>query len=230
MKYGQRITIKDGVSYLGIIPLPASDLGRDADVVISDDGRMTEMQGGGKAREALRINAYLLKRATPLVPTDAQWQQIDLAYGGYVIEMGDTADYTDFAAFQQHIAAAGLNTAWDENARTLAVQYTSGQDTLECGYRTDYAGDWDKKVPTDQCFPYRRVNGQWPYLPAGINRDSTCSQQGTTGTLVNSGATLHTEAGHMGYLLAEPQRGEFIGMNPFPDLTACSLEVPGGIR
>ena len=35
MKYGQRITIKDGVSYIGIIPLPAANLERDADVVIS---------------------------------------------------------------------------------------------------------------------------------------------------------------------------------------------------
>ena len=64
----------------------------------ADDGRMTEMQGGGKAREALRINAYIMKRDTPLTPTDAEWQQIDLAYGGYVVEMGDTAEYADFAA------------------------------------------------------------------------------------------------------------------------------------
>ena len=78
--------------------------------------------------------------------------------------------------------------------------------------------------------PTGGVNGQWPYLPAGINRDSTCSQQGTTGMLTKQGAILRTEAGHMGYLLAEPQSGEFIGMNPFPDLTAWSLDVPGGIR
>lgn len=199
-------------------------------MVIADDGKMTEMQGGGKAREALRINAYIMKRSTPMTPTDAEWQQLDLAYGGYVIEMGDNAEYKTFGAFQHHIARALLHTAWDQHAHTLAVLYRSGKDTLECGYRTDYAGDWEHKIPTDQCFPYRRVNGQWPYLPPGINRDSTCSQQGTTGMLTKRGATLRTEAGHMGYLLAEPHSGEFIGMNPFPDLTAWSLDLPGGIR
>jgi hypothetical protein len=33
-KQGQRITIKDGVTYIGVIPLPATNLGRDTEVVL----------------------------------------------------------------------------------------------------------------------------------------------------------------------------------------------------
>src|SRR5262249_31294665 len=42
IKAGQVITIKDGVSYIGIIPLPATDLGRTDEVVIG-------FGGGGKS-------------------------------------------------------------------------------------------------------------------------------------------------------------------------------------
>ena len=38
LKAGQVITIKDGVSYIGIIPLPATDLGRTDEVVIGSGG------------------------------------------------------------------------------------------------------------------------------------------------------------------------------------------------
>ena len=65
-KFGQRITIKDGLSYIGLIPIPPSKFPRTDEVVLSDDGEMTEMQGGGKVREALRINAYLVQSDTPL--------------------------------------------------------------------------------------------------------------------------------------------------------------------
>ena len=41
-KQGQKITIHDGVSYLGIIPLPATDLGRDAEVILQRACRSRE--------------------------------------------------------------------------------------------------------------------------------------------------------------------------------------------
>jgi hypothetical protein len=228
-KYGQRITLKDGVSFVGLIPLPAPDLGRDTDVVISDSGVLTEMQGGGQAREALRIDAYLLKRDAPLDKAAADWTAIDRAYMGFVVEMGDAAEYADFAAFQAHIAAAKLDVAWDAAKQIANVRYASGKDLLECGYRPEYEGNWDRKVPTDQCFPYRRVNGAWPYLPDGVNRDSTCTVQGTTGRLEKLGAVLRTDAGHMGYLLADPATHSFVGINPFPDPVRLALSVPGGV-
>jgi hypothetical protein len=51
-RFGQRFTIKDGVTFLGIIPLlGATDLGRDEQVVLSDEGELTEMQGGGRVEQ-----------------------------------------------------------------------------------------------------------------------------------------------------------------------------------
>ena len=228
-KFGQRIALHDGVTYVGIIPIRPPDFERDAEVVLADDGVMTEMQGGGKAREALRIDAYLMKLAAPMEKTDANFAKLDRAWMGCVLEIGDASEYGDFAAFQKHLASAKLDTRWEDAATTLHVTYTSANDKLECGYRTDYGGDWDRQIPTDQCFPYRRVNGVWPYLADGIDRDTTLAQQGRAGRLEKNGAVLTCEPGKMAYLQTEPKTGTFVGWNPLPDAAGeWSLAVPGG--
>lgn len=227
--YGGRIAIRDGGTYIGLIPIPAGDLERTIDCEIVDDGVMTEMQGGGKAREALRINAFMMGLLEPKklgALQDDEWQRIDLAWGGYVVEVGDSAEHGDFAAFRRHLAAAALETRWEPAAKTLHVAYRSGDRTLELGYRTDYAGGWNRTVPTDQCFSYRRVNGQWPYLAEGINRDTSATIQGTTGRLEKNGAVLDVGKGNMGYLVSLPTKGVVVAWNPFPDLVPFALDLP----
>ncbi len=223
-KFGQRITIKDGLSYIGLIPIPPSKFPRTDEVVLADDGEMTEMQGGGKVREALRINAYLVKSDTLL--DTGTIDRLDLAYAGYVIEVADATEYPSFVAFQEHLRDADLDLQWDDQAQMLAVVYKSGSDTLECGYQPGYGGDWDRRVPTDQCFPYRRVNGVWPYLADGVERDTTLSQISRTGRLEKNGATLVTQRGTMAYLLTEPVTGSYIAMNPFPEPAGFALTLP----
>lgn len=226
-RLNQRITIKDGVSYLGIIPVPATDLGRTAELVLSR-GVEQEMQGGGKATPALLIESYNYKSDTPLRKNKPDWKKIDQAYGGFVIEMGDVTEYGSFEAFRKHIAEAKLSVGWDAQQALLAVDYRSGDDHIECGYRPEYEGDWDHNVPTDQCFPYRRVNGEWPYLPDGIERDSTLSQQGTTGRLDKNCAVLLSEPGRMTYLQTEPRSWTCAGFNPLPSPCLWSLDMLGG--
>ncbi len=224
VKAGQHITVHDGVSYLAITPLPSTDLGRTDEIVITDQtGSMIAMQGGGQAKPTLLIEQYNLQRDTPL-PVDADWNKIDQAYGGYAIELGDEAEYPDFRAFQRHIEGAKLEASWDAAKKELDVSYHSGDDTLEAGYLPEYSSGG-----TDKLFSYRRVNGAWPYNAPGIDRDSTLTIQGTTGKLEKRGAVLTTEAGRMAYLQTEPITGTYAGFNPFPDLTAWSLGVPGGI-
>ena len=67
------------------------------------------------------------------------------------------------------------------------MTYRSGQDVMEAGFTTDFAqSEVHYAVPPGQhtkAVPYRRINGAWPYLPPGIDRDTTLSQQGTTGRL-----------------------------------------------
>ena len=62
IKAGQVITIKDGVSYVGIIPLPATDLGRTDEVVIGFGGGGRSEPNGAAIKPALTITSYNLKK------------------------------------------------------------------------------------------------------------------------------------------------------------------------
>ena len=260
-----RITIKDGVSFIAVIPLPSSDLGRTAEVVITDDtGDFVPMQGGGKVRPALLIQQFNFLSDTPLSPpieipiapdlaataaikTNEEptetvahvtpvfriplmtrerrgSEEVDDAFGGFVIEMADAAEYKDFAAFQSHIDGGKVSAEWNPGEKVVDVKYTVDSEKIELGYKPEYNGG-----PTDQCFTYRKVNGKSPYPAKGIDRDSTLTQQGTTGKLEKNGATLICEAGKMAYLQTEPISGTVAGFNPFPDAVAdWSLTLPGG--
>ena len=221
-KAGEWIAIHDGVSYLGILPLPAMNLGRDTEVRLEPGVEQTTYDKS-KSLPALVIHNFNYRSPTAL-GADADWKTITRAYGGFVITLGDATEYKDFAAFQQHLSRARLQTRWDEASSTYHVSYTSKGDTLEMGCKTTYT-----RGATPGFFAYRRVNGEWPYLPAGIDRNSTLSQQGTTGRLEKNGAVLRVEQGKMAYLLTEPQSGSFVAWNPLPDPTVWSLAVPGGV-
>jgi len=230
-KQTSRITIKDGVSFIGIIPIPSTDLGRTKEVVITDGGAPVDLQGGGKAAPTLVINnCNYYNEKTPLDKEKADWGKVDRAYGGFIIEASDISEYPSFDAFQEHIHRAKLDLRWEDETGLLHLAYTSGGDTMELGYRPEYGGSWNKKVRTDRCFPYRRVNGRWPYLPAGLERDSTVSQQGRTGRLEKNGAVLAFQPGRMGYLLAEPRSRTYLFSNPLPDPQYMVMDAPGGIR
>lgn len=226
VKFGQRLTIRDGVSFLGIIPIPATNLGRSEEIVITNEGEPTELQGGGKIKTTAVINFY--NYYDEQQPLDQNRADLDAAYGGFVLELGDTAEHKDFAAFQKHIAGASLETRWEAGAGTLHVVFTSAKDRLECGFKPGYGGSWDAKLPTDQCFPYRRANGQWPYLAPGVERDCTLTQLGSTGYLEKGDATLLTEPEHMAYLLTDPVSRTCCGLNPFSEPTLWSLQTGQG--
>jgi len=106
------------------------------------------------------------------------------------------------------------------------VSYASGADTMEMGVKTDFQGG-DHLSP--ECFAYRRVNGQWPYLPKGIDRASNLTIMGTTGKLEKNGATISCEPGVMAYLQTEPITGTYAGFNPLPDPTLWQMTLPTGI-
>jgi hypothetical protein len=226
-KFGQRFTIKDGATFIGIVPLPgATDLGRDAEVVLSDEGELTEMQGGGKLKTSLVLNLYNYRSDTPL---DRNRPDLDEAWGGFALEISDASEFADFAAFQKHIAGARVETRWDAAEKTLHAKLVSGRDTMEAGFKPGYTGDWDKQTPTDQCFPYRRVNGAWPYPAQGIERDGTLSQISRTGRAEKGGATLTVGPGRMACVEFEPLSGTRVGFTPLPDATDWKFELPGGI-
>jgi len=238
-KAGRPVAIHDGVCYLGIIPLPATDLGRDAEVVLR--AGVPQEYDKKQYRPALLIDNHNLrlekgvrnlfsggdeKKVPDTFFDKAFWRKADLAYGGFVVEFGDESEYGSFEAFAKHMAAAKLSVRWEGDANTVHVRYRSGADVMEAGVRTDYR---DGRT-TDQLYAYRRVNGKWPYLPKGVWRQTPHAVQSSTGRLVKGGATLTCEPGRMAYLQALPKRRIYAGYNPFPDPTDWRLDVPGGVR
>jgi hypothetical protein len=107
------------------------------------------------------------------------------------------------------------------------VAYRSGPDLLEAGFTTNFAqADVHYAVPPGQqviAVPYRRINGAWPYLAPGIDRD-------TAERLEKNGAVLVAEKGRMSYLQADPSGDTYPGYNPLPGPADWSLSVPGGVK
>ena len=220
-RHGSRITIHDGVTYIGVIPLPAPDLGRDEEVVLSVGGQQSYKKT--RFRTALNINSYNVKRDAPVKKIDAG--ALDRAYGVFVIEFGDAEEYESYEAFRTHIAGAVVKSGFDAAKNTVNVVYRSGNDVLELGCRTDYSGG-----TTNKLFTTRTVNGAWPYLEKGFDRDTTLSQQGTTGRLQKNGAAITCEPGTMAYLQTEPVTGTYAGFKPFSKPASFAMTAPGGAR
>ena len=195
-KADQRIAIRDGVTYIGVIPLPSTSLHRYHEVVITDQtGPDVNLQSGGRTKPALLIEQFLYQSNEPMPLETQASKAVDLSYGGFVIEMGDAAEHGDFASFQKHLRDAKVATRAEETAGVWHISHNSGADMMECGFRPDFAGRFRAPQPAEKCFPYRRVNGHWAYPAPGIDRDSPVSQQGTTGRLEKSGAVLTCEPG-----------------------------------
>ncbi len=233
---GQRILIRDGVTYLALLPLPSTDLGRDAGIEIAPGLAAKADPNDALLAPALTISFFNLRRAQPAATRSLDLRRIQSAtYGGFVIEMGDEAQHGSFDAFRQHIAAAELKAEWNESKRLMDVTYRTGNDVMEAGFSTDFAQPSDTYIPLDggaqhKAIPYRRLNGEWPYLPPGIDRDSFWAQQGTTGRLEKAGAVLTTERDRKAYLIADPASGAVVAYNPLPDPQDFALETRDGVR
>ena len=198
---GDIITINDGVTYLGLIPVTANALERDQQVEITYEQPLLLIHVYGYRSAKVLDLAQLYASKTP-------------PQAGFVMEFGDASEYPDFAAFRRHMQAAKLTTQLESSGATLNITYASGNDVLEMGSRA--VGE-----PK-----YRRANGQSPFLPEGIDRESPWSIQGTSGQLEIAGALLTTTPGQKAYLLAIPTADTYIAYNPLPDPNAFSLHVP----
>jgi hypothetical protein len=224
-KAGQRIAIRDGVTYIGITPLPGSDLGRTEEVVLRE-GEQQDYLNSHKATAALVIDAYILQRDEPL-GADADWEGLDKAATGFAVEFADAEDYADFAAFLKHLESTRVTSEVDTSAGVHNVAYTSGEDTLEMGAVTLRP---NMDLTADKSFTHRRVNGQNPDLPAGVERISPFSIHATSGRLERGGAVLRTTPGRHAVLQAEPNTGTVLAANPLAELSLFSLRTAGDVE
>lgn len=218
-KAGDVIAIHDGASYAGFIALPATDLGRDTQVVL----RYTY--------PLLTIDNCLLKAAQPVQPTEEIWGKLKEATAGWIVEMGDVEEHGSFDKFCAQLGAAKLQSRWEPAAHTLHVSYASGGDTLEMGFlanaeRAD--ASWKSLVPS-QVMAYQRVNGQWPYPDRGIDLDCPLAQMGKGPRLEKGGAVLDKPEKQMALLRVEPISGTYEAINPFEEPQPFTLRMPEGM-
>ena len=244
-QHGRRIAIRDGATYIGLVPLPGGPLANTDRVVLEPGTEQTGYPDKVKLTPALVIDSYSYlpeqpEEKTPEEAIDAliekekkstgtpgpDWKTLDHAYSGFAVEMANAGDYESFDAFQQHLREANITTRWEAEKKTVHVSWQSDGTSMEAGVRTDY----EKGKSSPRCWAYRRVDGEWPYLPEGLDRDTTLTRQGSTGRLEKNGATLRGEPGRMAFLQTEPVSGTFCGWNPLPEMTLFRMTTPGGVR
>jgi hypothetical protein len=229
----ERILVHDGVTYLAILPIASTDLGRDAEVEIGPGGLGKTPPSNAVIGPALTISIFnMRKSAVPLASLDLK-ALTHRTYGAFVLEMGDAEQHGSFDAFAKHIEANTLSATWHADRNLLEVAYKSGKDLMEASFCSDFGQPSETHFAIDpgqqeKAFAVRKLNGQWPYLPPGIDRDTTWAQQGTTGRLEKNGAVLENESGKKAYLIADPLSGGVVAYNPLPDPQTWKLTTRDG--
>ena len=222
---GTKLVIKDGVTWIGIVPLPGSNLGRTDEVVLRE-GEEQRYLNSHQATAALVIDNYILQRDEPLTK-DADRAALDKAGTGFAVEFADASDYPDFPSFLKHTQETKVTSTVDAGKGVHDVTYVSGKDTLEMGAMTTRP---NSNAKMDESFTHRRVNGASPDLPKGVERVSPFSIHATTGALEKNGATLKATPGQAAVLQREPKSGTVLAANPLSELNHFSLRAPGGIE
>ncbi|MBN9091541.1 MAG: hypothetical protein J0J01_31865 [Reyranella sp.] len=229
-----RIVIRDGVSYLALLPIAPTDLGRDAEIEIGPGGAGKTPPTNAVIAPALTISLINLRKPQPVPLSSLDLKGItSRTYGAFVLELGDVHQHGSFEAFQRHIAASTLTTTWRADQNLLEVAYKTGNDLMEASFSTAFGQPSETHFAVDpgqqeKMVPVRRLNGQWPYLAPGLDRDTGWAQQGSTGRLEKNGAVLTGEAGRKAYLICDPKSGGVIAYNPLPDPQAWSLATRDG--
>lgn len=209
-KYGQVITIRDGVSYIAIRPLPTDDLGRDADITLEAGQPQTQAYHEfSNIQPALIIHSNFYRKGEAI--TKAALDGLKDASSGFIVEMGDEKEYGSFEKFQNHIRDAKLSGQKGE------INYQSGQDTM--------VATWNNFT----------VNGKDPADYAKeqkLIQDTTLSQMGRR-NLEKSGAVV--ERGDLNPELAMllqtfPKQKIYVAANMLPNYISYSFREPGGVK
>ncbi len=209
-KSGQVITIRDGVTYLAIRPLPTDDLGRDADITLEAGQPQTQSNHEyTNIQPALLIHSNFYRK-DEVIPRDALIR-LKFATSGFIVEMGDEKEYGSFEKFQAHIRGAKLSSNKGE------VDYLSGKERM--------VATWDKFTVNDKD-PCAYAKDQ------NLMQDTTLSQMGRR-NLEKSGAVV--ERGDMNpelplVLQTFPKQKIYVAANMLPNYLPYSFREPGGVK
>jgi|694.fasta_scaffold63198_2 hypothetical protein len=209
-KSGQVITIRDGVSYIAVRPLPTDDLGRDADITLEAGQPQTQAYHEfSNIQPALFIYSNFYRKGEAI--TKAALDGLKDASSGFIVEMGDEKEYGSFEKFQNHIREAKLSGQKGE------VNYQSGKETM--------VATWNNFT----------VNGKDPADYAkeqNLIQDTTLSQMGRR-NLEKSGAVV--ERGDMNpelplLLQTFPKQKIYVAANMLPNYLPYGFREPGGVK
>lgn len=196
------LLLADGDTFVALRSLAPSNLGRAAPIVVQERGGELVLsiynyfQG-----EAKRFWEYAM--GGPFYKGNIR--------AGFVIEVGDRAEFGDFAAFRAHIARGHVADRMDRNVRN--VSYASGGDLLEIGV------DLYANRLVERC-----VNGAI-YQAAILS--SPTAVQSSVGELHAGGAKLHTSPAPV-WLLANDDRDCWVAAKPSDEPTPWRFETPAG--
>jgi len=217
-KHEDRITIDEGASYVGLIPLPPAG------------GKGTRQVEITYKYPRLNLDCYGLDLKQPMPNNDATWRQLMDVTTGWVVVLGDVTEYKSFNAFQKAVLTAELKTRWDPAKRVRHVACTLDKNRMELGFKTTRIRPSMNVVnPESAVIAYAKVNGRSPYPPDGIQLDTPLAQMGKLPLLEKGGAVLRTAEGQTAILKIEPITKTTVGINPFVDPTPFELTTPEGV-
>jgi len=232
---GDVIIVRDGVTYAAITAFGAGPATRLKEVEVNF------------APPLMLIHAYVYYDDENALDVDEFYEREQMPTAGFVVEMADAEDYESFDAFRRHILNSRLERRWNDDEHRVDVKYESGEDTLEIafkpGVQTDrrahypWAGKWTPHMDVEwgRFYPNRytlerRINGEFPYLPYGVYKDTPWSTLGTAARLEKNGATLRSEENMRGALWVVSDTGVSIAYNPVPDPQYMKFSTASGVN
>lgn len=208
-RYGQTVTIRDGVTYLAFRPVAGANAGRDVEIRLEEGKQQVPLHYESIAiKPALLINAYVYNRKEPI----GRQALIGLNNEtmGMIVEMGDEAEYGSFDQFRRQMLAAKVEVGEDFR---LSYQRDDKQ----------YTAHWIEFL-IDGVNPYRAL------ADSNLWQDTSVSQMGR-GRLEKHGAVVERPTTpHNLFLHAFPEEKEYVVMNLLPDYIQFSFSEPGGAK
>lgn len=195
------ILIADGDVYIAVLPLEPTNLGDDAPILLSErNGELVLSIYNYYRGEAKRFWEYA-SLSGPFYRQNIR--------AGFILEVGDRAEYGDFATFRRHILHSAIEDRLDDSVRT--VRYASGADLLELSV----------DLHANRLLR-RRINGK-PYQAPMLN--SPIAVQSTAGEIHVGSAHLTCEA-VPAWVVADDVAGCWAAVNPSDNETHWRFVTP----
>lgn len=207
-KNSQVITVRDGVTYLAIRPLPTDDAGRDEEVVLEAGTPQPEAYADQvNIQPALLVHSYFFKGEQAI--DAAAKKKLESAQSGFLVEMGDVNDSGSFENFQKRVQAANLKAGKE------SLTYHAGDQTL--------VASWDAFT----------VNGTDPAAvlkTSNLWQDTSLSQMGRARLEKNGAIIERAKSWANMNLQTFPRQKIYVALNLLPNYQNFRFTEPGGVR